>query len=220
MDEGIGPPTHKSRHRGHLFVLEGIDGAGKTVVCESVLRILLEDGTDAVRLREPTKESRWGKEIWERSRAGTLSPSEELDLFMLDRRWNVENRIRPALESGKVVVMDRYFFATGAYQSTSTGIDWREILRRNREEVGAPEPDLVFLLDLPVDEALRRVGFRTSEPNRQFERMERLVRVRQNYLEMAREDSANYVVVDATQSVDQVIHDVYCRIYDWLRGQT
>ncbi len=96
-------------HPGFLFVLEGIDGAGKTAVVESLVE-LLSRNYDVVRLREPTNESQWGLEIRERSPKGELTPDEELNLFHLDRQWHVENRIRPALEAGKLVLMDRYFF--------------------------------------------------------------------------------------------------------------
>ena len=72
--------------------------------------------------REPTTESQWGKEIRDRSYRGELTPDEELELFLKDRDWHIKNRILPALNDNKIVLLDRYFFATGAYQSASTGI--------------------------------------------------------------------------------------------------
>lgn len=202
---------------GHLFVIEGIDGAGKTTVCDGVERNLMQRSYDVIRLREPTSESSWGKEIRSRSPTGELSSTEELELFIKDRDWNVKNRILPSLKAGKIVLMDRYFFATGAYQSTSTGIHWKEILRRNREGIDAPEPDIVVILDISAEEGLERVLDSRGKRNEQFEQLERLIKVRQAYLEMIREDSGNYLLIDATKPVEQVIEGVTKAILGYLR---
>ncbi|MHA1576759.1 MAG: dTMP kinase [Candidatus Thorarchaeota archaeon] len=154
---------------GFLFVFEGIDGTGKTTICKNLCDMLVRDGLTVANLREPTSESPWGKEIRTRSPTGSLSPSEELDLFIRDRDWHIKNRILPALTNGSVVLLDRYFFATGAYQNTSTGIPWREILKKNREEINAPEPDIVFLLDVSAEIGLSRVIVSRGEKNEQFE---------------------------------------------------
>lgn len=198
--------------RGLLFVLEGIDGSGKTAVCESLVSLLTKEGHGVLALREPTNLSKWGLEIRARSVSGELTPDEELELFIRDREWHIKNRILPALRAGRIVVMDRYFFATGAYQSTSTGIHWKDILRRNREEIHAPEPDLVLLLDVPANIGLQRVLGRKCQMNEQFEKLDRLVRVREAYLEMARQDTANFFVIDATQPLEQVVSEVHQRI--------
>ncbi len=203
---------------GHLFVFEGIDGGGKSTVCMAIADMLKQRGFDVVVLSEPTSESRWGREIRRRSPSGELSPAEELDLFIRDREWHVKNRILPALADGRTVLMDRYFFATGAYQSVSTGVSWQEILKINRERIGAPEPDIVFILDLPAEVGLDRAVRRKGKANVQFERLERLVRVREAYLAMVRDDAANYVVIDATRPLDSVISAVYNRIIGFLHG--
>jgi dTMP kinase len=212
------PGKRCKEYGGYLFVLEGIDGAGKTTVCDRVVRLLIEQSFDTVRLREPTSESPWGQEIRARSPKGELSSIEELDLFIRDRDWNVQNRILPSLQEGKVVLMDRYFFATGAYQSGSTGISWDEILRRNREDIGAPEPDIIFILDIPAEDGLNRVIGSRSEKNQQFEQLERLVGVRRAYLEMAHEDSGNYQIIDATRGLDEVVKEVYDIILRYLKA--
>ncbi|UCE09811.1 MAG: dTMP kinase [Candidatus Thorarchaeota archaeon] len=205
--------SHESAERnGWLFVLEGVDGAGKTAVCNRVVEMLTQDGHQVTRIREPTDESKWGKEIRARSPKGELTPSEELELFIRDREWNVANRILPALAAGKVVLMDRYFFATGAYQTVSTGLPWQEILERNREEIGAPEPDIIFILDLPAEVGLERALGREGDRNEQFEQIERLISVRLAYLEMSKQDHGTYIVVDATQSLETVVLEVFSAI--------
>ncbi len=208
--------SEESKNRGKLFVLEGVDGGGKTTVCESVVERLRSDGHEVVKLTEPTRESHWGQEIRERSALGELTPEEELELFLRDREWHIKNKIQPALNAAKIVLMDRYFFATGAYQSASTGLHWREILRRNREEIHAPEPDIVFILDVPVRVGLERVTSRELTLNQQFEQHDRLVKVRQAYLEMVSQDSARFSVIDATKNLEEVVDEVYQQIIESL----
>ena len=208
--------TTPKKYNGFLFVIEGIDGSGKTCACKELEKRLQSIGYDVVHLREPTTESQWGKEIRARSPAGELSPDEELDLYTKDREWHIANRILPALEKGKVVLMDRYFFASGAYQSTVLNLHWSEILRINREDISAPEPDIVFILDVPAEIGLERATERTGKANLQFEKIERLVKVRKNYLEMIETDSATFKLIDSKNPLDQVIDEIYDIITDTI----
>jgi dTMP kinase len=203
-----------SPYTGHLFVLEGIDGSGKTCACKQLVDLLGSKGYEVVYLREPTKESKWGIEISERSPRGELSPEEELELFIRDRQWHISNRILPALNQGKIVLLDRYFFATGAYQSTVMDLHWSEILRRNREGISAPEPDIVFILDVPAEIGLERATGRTGRANLQFEKLDRLIKVRQNYLEMAESDSGTYIIIDSKKPLQQVVDEIHKIILD------
>ena len=202
--------TTEKERKGFLFDLEGIDGSGKTCACKELVKRLQADGYDVVHLREPTNESPWGKEMRERSPRGELTPEEELELFIRDREWH----IRPALEDGMVVLMDRYFFATGAYQSTVMDLHWKEILQRNREGISAPEPDIVFILDVPAEIGLERATGRTGKANLQFEKLDRLVKVRQAYLEIAENDNATFELIDARNPLDQVVDEIYDIITD------
>lgn len=206
----------QKQYNGFLFVLEGIDGSGKTSACKELEKKLESIGYDVTYLREPTTESPWGKEMRERSPRGELTPAEELELFIRDREWHVTNRIRPALEDGKVVLLDRYFFATGAYQSTVMDLHWKEILRRNREDISAPEPDVVFILDVPAEIGLERATGRTGIANLQFEKLDRLVKVRQAYLDIAKNDTGNFRIIDAKNPLDQVIDEIYDIITDTI----
>jgi len=204
-------------YNGFLFLLEGIDGSGKSTACRELLVLLKNEGYDVVYLREPTNESLWGKEIRERSPRGELSPTEELDLFLKDREWHIQNRILPALEAGKIVLLDRYFFATGAYQSEATGIPWSEILRMNREDINAPEPDIVFLLDIDAKTGLMRATGRENRANLQFEKIERLVKVRETYLEIALEDSGTFEIIDASKPLEDVVNEIYYYIIQRIK---
>ena len=159
--------------RGLLIVFEGIDGSGKTTQARSLLRRLRSRGFKAVFFREPTR-GRWGREIKRlAARAGSLTPEEELELFVKDRRENIEKNLKPALARGTIVVLDRYYFSTIAYQGAK-GIDLRRIRRLN--EPFAVRPDLVIVLDIGAGAGLARIAGRKTR-DELFEREDYLVRV-------------------------------------------
>jgi dTMP kinase len=158
--------------RGVLVALEGIDGSGKSTQVRSLETIFREKGYDALSIHEPG-DSPWGRRIRELKRLGTrlLSPFQELDLFLLDRRYDVAAHIQPALAAHKLVLMDRYYFSTIAYQG-ALGIDPEHIRRLN--EAFAPVPDLVFILLIPPTEALDRIRQSRGRADDVFEREEYL----------------------------------------------
>jgi dTMP kinase len=147
------------RGPGILIVIEGIDGAGKSTQARGLVRKLRARGFAASYFREPSR-GRWGREIKRRAKvAGSLTPDQELDLFLQDRRDNVELNLAPALRRGEVVVLDRYYFSMIAYQGAK-GLDPARIRRMN--EKFAPRPDLVFILDIGPDAGLARISGRRT----------------------------------------------------------
>lgn len=161
------------RRRGLLIVFEGIDGSGKTTQARRLLRRLRRRGRRAVFFREPTR-GRWGREIRRQAlRADSLTPGQELDLFVKDRRENVARNLEPALAAGKDVVLDRYYFSTIAYQGAK-GLDSDRIRRLN--ESFAIAPDLVVILDVDAAAGLARIAGRKTR-DELFEREDYLVRV-------------------------------------------
>jgi len=159
-------------------VLEGIDGSGKTTQARSLLRRLRYRGRKAVFFREPTR-GKWGRAIKKMAaRADSLTPDEELNLFVQDRRENVEKNLKPALKAGKIVVLDRYYFSTIAYQGAK-GIDTGRIRRMN--EAFAVKPDLVIVLDVDAGAGLARIRGRKTR-DELFEREDYLARVRDVFL--------------------------------------
>jgi len=161
------------RRRGLLIVLEGIDGSGKTTQARRLLRRLRRRGRKAVFFREPTR-GQWGREIKRRAaRADSATPEEELALFVKDRRENVTKNLRPALAAGKIIVLDRYYFSTIAYQGAK-GLDPGRIRRMN--EAFALRPDLVIILDMDAAAGLERIAGRKTR-DELFEREDYLVRV-------------------------------------------
>ncbi|HRZ34937.1 MAG TPA: dTMP kinase, partial [Candidatus Paceibacterota bacterium] len=100
---------------GFLLAIEGIDGAGKSVQAKAVAAVLLARGLDVVLTREPTR-GPWGQLLRESAAKGRLSPADELKAFIEDRKQHVAELIRPSLEAGRIVITDRYYFSTVAYQ--------------------------------------------------------------------------------------------------------
>lgn len=182
---------------GLLIVLEGIDGTGKSTQAKRLGAWFEAQGREVVLSREPT-DGPWGRKLRESAATGRLSPGDELEYFLKDRRQHVEDLIRPALEAGKVVILDRYYFSTMAYQG-ARGFDPAEIRRRNEEF--APQPDLLVILDLDEDVALGRIGARGDTAN-EFEKREALQRCREIFLSLKDESFAR--VIDSAGSLEEV----------------
>jgi dTMP kinase len=159
--------------RGFLVAVEGIDGSGKTTQAQRLARYCEEKRLTYVLSKEPTR-GKYGQQIRDSASRGRLSAEEELDILLKDRREHVEQVIQPALDQEKVVILDRYYFSTAAYQGAH-GADPELILSRN--EAFAPQPDLLVILDVSPQIGLQRIRERGDEPNK-FETLDSLERAR------------------------------------------
>ncbi len=196
--------------RDVLIVIDGIDGTGKTTQAKRLLEKLRKEGFDAVYFREPS-DSQWGLEI--KSKAGqpdSLSPEEELDLFQKDRMENVEKNIKPALESGRVVILDRYYYSTIAYQG-ARGINPEMIKKMN--ESFAVKPDLVFILDIAPSEGLRRIEKSRKSLEAHFEREDYLAKVREIFRSI---EGENIHHLDASGSEEEINKNIEKIVFDFL----
>jgi dTMP kinase len=159
--------------RGFLVAVEGIDGSGKTTQVERLARYCDEKRLTYILSKEPTS-GKYGQLIRNSASSGRLSVEEELDIFLKDRREHVEQVIQPALDQEKIVILDRYYFSTAAYQG-ARGANPESILSRN--EAFAPQPDLLVILDVSPQTGLQRIRERGDEPNK-FETLDSLERAR------------------------------------------
>jgi len=185
---------------GKLIVFEGIDGSGKTTV-HNILKEMLSDYGCFVFSREPT-DGVYGRKVKEMLREGCRCGEELFYTILKDRAEHVDNLINPALECGKIVVLDRYFISNMVYQGRSS-FDLNYILVINR--MIAPEPDLVVYFDVTVGEALKRLMANRKEFS-VFETGEELMRVRGNYESVL--GLFNTYRVDAMKNVEEVIDEV------------
>jgi len=187
--------------QGLFIVIEGIDGTGKSTQSKRLAEWFRSRGREVVLSREPT-DGPWGKKLRESATTGRLSAEEELECFLNDRREHVQMSIKPALAEGKVVILDRYYFSTMAYQG-ARGFDPAEIRLRN--EAFAPQPDLLLILDLSVESAHGRIGARGDTAN-EFEQRDTLSRCREIFLSLRDEPFA--CVIDAEPSLNMVTADI------------
>ncbi|MFK7912209.1 MAG: dTMP kinase [Akkermansiaceae bacterium] len=185
------------KQQGKLIVIEGIDGTGKSTQSHLLAEYLREQGHEVIESHEPTN-GPWGRKLRESATTGRLSIEDELEYFLKDRKQHVEELINPTVERGGIVILDRYYFSSMAYQGYR-GIDPAEIRAKN--EAFAPLPDHLIILDLPVETALDRIGARDGATN-EFEKKEALQFCRDLFLSLASEPFA--CVIDASQSIERV----------------
>lgn len=169
----------KGLRRGFFIVFEGIDGSGKTTQSISLNKFLNEKGYDTVLLREPT-DGPWGgkiRDILLNGRKG-ISPREELDLFVKDRKYNLDKNVLPAIKENKIIVQDRYYFSSIAYQG-ALNIEPHQI--RITNEAFALKPDLVFYLQINTKTGLKRIETGRKEKRDAFEKEQYLKKVKKNF---------------------------------------
>lgn len=204
--------TGKALKKRALIVLEGIDGSGKSTQVGILADRLVRLGYDVVTSREPTDgaHGRRTQAIAELGREG-LTPRQELDLYIEDRREHVKNIIGPALEAGKIIIVDRYYLSTMGYQG-ALGLDPEMIRREN--EAFAPVPDLIILFDIGPKEGLDRISRgRSGGTNAGYEQEEYLDRVREI---MNRFEAPCLRRIDAAGSVEEVAASVQALVNEFL----
>lgn len=201
-----------------LIAFEGIDGTGKSTQAR-----LLEERVRAgappwasggvVRAAEPTT-SVHGQEIRAiMDRGGERLPFDrELALFIEDRKWNVEHVIRPALHKGAIVILDRYYFSTAAYQGSRGVLPHGKILAMN--EAFAPEPSLLFLFFMDnIDDALHRIDADAGRHARSYmERKDNLERVQAIFKAIHESGRYRSVAIDACRPAAEIHATVWSAV--------
>ncbi len=199
--------------RGAFITIEGIDGSGKDTLAQKITEYLEKEGIDVIVTREPG--DALGGNVRRILMEEKPLPLSEMLLFMADRHEHVEKVIRPSLEDGKWVISVRYIDSSVAYQG-ARGVDRELIERLNNEAVGNVFPDLTILLDLPVEDAMRRIEDR-GDVVEHFEKEEFLRKVRGIYLEDASVHQDRIVIIDAARSTDEIFQQVLPYIQDLIK---
>ena len=188
-----------SERAGALIALEGIDGCGKSLQARRLAEALRAQGRRVELFREPG-ESAHGEELRRIFVEGRdVTPQEELRLFVEDRRIDVRENILPALAAGKIVVMDRFYLSSVAYQG-ALGIDPEEIRAAN--EKFAPRPRVTVVLDVSPEVGRARIRSGRGAPD-SFEDEDYLARVRSVYRRYCDADD-DIVCIDASGTPDEV----------------
>jgi len=193
-----------------LIDIEGIDGSGKTTQAKMLKNYLETKGYSVELLKEPTN-----------GKIGTLirkilheesnpDPYKMAELYANDRYENYIQNIRPALESGKIIIMDRYLVSSIAYQCAG-GVPLKKVIELNSF---APKPDLVIIIDIPVEIALERMQSMGKMID-SFEKKGFLKKVREKYIQLPKElkqirgwEDTLFAIIDGTRDRESVFEDI------------
>jgi dTMP kinase len=196
-----------------FITLEGVEGCGKSTQARRLYRQLGRLGVPARLVHEPgvtalgkrvARLLKWADDV-------NITPMAELLLFNVARAQLVEEEIRPALEKGEVVVCDRYADSTTAYQGYGRGLDMGTVAAVNKAGTGGLVPDLTILLDISPEAGLsRKHGERPDRFEAEAAAFHR--RVREGYLELARQEPQRWLVIDATQARDKIAGIIWERV--------
>jgi dTMP kinase len=193
--------------KGFVVAIEGIDGAGKTTQVRLLYDYLQNQGIKALLSKEPT-DSVFGRKIRELAQGKRISthPQEEYQFFVEDRKLHVKNIIKPALGEKKIVILDRYYFSTMAYQG-ALGLDPAAIKIEN--EAFSPVPEVVFLITVPPATGIGRIRNGRKEIPNAFEHEENLKKVADIFETLT---CPSIERIDGTASIDQVHSNIITRI--------
>lgn len=210
--------------RGLLITFEGIEGSGKSTQAHRLSLGLSACEAGTVLTREPG-----GSAVAEQIRQLVLTrgsepvdPRAELLLFLAARSQHVQNKIRPALESGKIVICDRFTDATLAYQGGGRTISDEFLRTLNDWATGGIKPDRTYLIDMPVEIGLARARGRSagSSPDRfESEGTAFHEAVRRRYLELARLEPERILVLRGTDSEETLAHQIKDDVNRFLSGR-
>lgn len=203
-----------------FFVIDGVNGAGKSTVVKLLQQRIAERGITTHFTREPGGTS-LGAELRKLllTSQEPLPPMAELFLFAADRATHVATKITPALARGEFVISDRYHYSTTAFQGYGRGLDLATIESVNEIACQGLTPDGVLLLDLPPEIGLRRTARRESEQdNFESEELAFHERIRSGFLALARERKEPFFVIDADASPQDVGNRCWSVIERWMNS--
>jgi dTMP kinase len=191
--------------KGKLIIFEGLDGAGSSTQADLLYKKLNKAGHKSIISKEPTNNIIGGlirgvlTKDWKIGEVGLQI------LYAADRHHHAETKVIPALEKEINVILDRYYFSSYAYGGINIDIKWLENLNK-----GLPEPDVVFYIDVPPDECIRRIAA-SRYSLEYFEDLKKLSIARRNYQNLAREHR-NIIELDGTLDPDKVMDEVFDHI--------
>ena len=202
---------------GLFITFEGGEGCGKSTQIAALKARLEAIGKTVVQTREPggTALGESVRSLLQHDDAGQgMSPEAELLLFAASRAQHVRELIAPAIAQGQIVLSDRFLDSTTVYQGVARAIDSKKVETINQFAIGDTTPDLTILIDLPPEIGLARVHARSDG---QLDRMENeaiefFQAVRQGYLDLAKSEPKRFLVLDGSQSVEELKTQIWQRV--------
>jgi dTMP kinase len=197
--------------QGIFIAFEGGEGTGKSTQSKLLAQWLEQEGETVLLSREPggTELGKDLRKILLGHETGDISPRAEALLYAADRAHHVYSVVRPALNRGEVVISDRYFDSSAAYQGAGRVLNPTEVARISRWATESLYPTLTILIDVPAEIGLGRLQ---SRDRLEAESNEFHERVRQEYLQIAMMDPERYFVVDGTQSIEEINTQITARV--------
>jgi dTMP kinase len=202
-----------------FIVLEGLNGAGKTTLQQKLNEFIQGKGFSTLLTREPgsphTSLGKVVRSIVLNGAAGEVSTRAEALLFAADRAEHVEKVLKPTLQEGKIVLCDRFFYSSVAFQGEGRNLGADYIYQLNQFAIAGLLPDLVLLIDLPPHIGLERTRNRNS--NQGLEESDRLEqetldfhqRIREGFLKLAERDATPFLLLSGTDTPEGIFEKAY-----------
>lgn len=197
--------------KGLFITFEGADGCGKTTQLNLLAQYLKEKGLEVVITREPGSKG-LGEKIREilLNYEGEVSSNCEAFLFLADRAQHIDMIVKPAVNSGKIVLCDRHTDSTIAYQGYGRGVDLAQIKMLNNLATSGLIPDLTFVFDIDVETSMSRVG--KNKDRMESAGIEFHEKVRHGYLELAKDEPERVMVINSNDTIENIfaqVKDIY-----------
>lgn len=204
---------------GRFISFEGGDGTGKTTQIKQLIDTLKVHGIECVATREPggSPGAEEIRELLVTGKPGRWDALSETLLLFAARHDHIEQTIRPALKAGTWVITDRFTDSTYAYQGAGGGLNRESIRRIEAVSIEYFKPDLTIVLDLPPETGLARTHKRKDDVSEKESRFEQFeldfhTRLHQGYLDIAKRERDRCVVIDASQSVEEIAAAVFAAV--------
>ena len=213
--------TQSNTLNNRFITIEGTEGAGKSTALKCMHSWFQEKGVTPVITREPggTPISEEIRSLLLAVREESVAPKTELLLMYASRVQHTEGLIKPTLENGGWVISDRYNDASFAYQGTGRALGASSLQELDDWSLNGFKPGHTLFLDLPVNIGMERAGQRGALDRIEKEDIEFFERVRNGYLERAKQDPERFIVIDASQSISDVEQQIITALNERLADE-
>lgn len=214
--------TYENDMKGKLITFEGIDYSGKTTQAKKLFNYLKRKGYKVILLREPggEKVSEKIRQVLLSSRNTGMNHLTELLLYEAARAQLVSRVILPALRQGKLVICDRFYDSSLAYQGYGRGLDIKMIDFLNRVSISGLRPDMTILIDIPITVFTRRMRQNDKKKDRiEKEKIDFYKRVRDGYLKIAGKEKKRFKMIGGSGEIEEVWEEVKKSVDSFLENR-